>query len=78
MECSFVFSFNFKWQAWGHSTVVGPFGDVLATCEEHPTIVYATLDLQEIDSRRQNMPLEKQKRNDLYELQSKTQVFTPL
>lgn len=60
-----------SYQAWGHSTVVGPFAEVLATCEEAPAIVYADLDFAQVDERRANMPLERQRRGDLYELVDK-------
>ena len=26
-------------QAWGHSTAVGPFAEVIETCDEKPTTV---------------------------------------
>ncbi len=60
------------YQAWGHSTIVSPNGEVLATTEHQPGIVYADLDLAEVAERRQNMPLTQQKRHDLYELVDKT------
>lgn len=60
-----------QWQAWGHSSVFDPFGKCLGTCEEKPATVYATLDFQEVATRRTNMPLEQQKRHDLYELVDK-------
>eukprot|EP00882_Tetradesmus_deserticola_P011471 GHRQ01012136.1.p2 GENE.GHRQ01012136.1~~GHRQ01012136.1.p2 ORF type:complete len:156 (+),score=36.44 GHRQ01012136.1:2-469(+) len=56
------------YQAWGHSTVVGPFAEVLATCEHEPTTVYAELDFAQVQERRTNLPLVQQKRHDLYEL----------
>lgn len=59
-------------QAWGHSTIVSPNGEVLATTEHQPSIVYAELDLDEVRERRRNMPLTQQKRTDLYELIDKT------
>lgn len=58
-------------QAWGHSTVVSPNGEVIGTTEHSAAIVYAELDLDEITQRRKNMPLLKQKRLDLYELLDK-------
>ena len=44
-------------QAWGHSSVVSPFGEVLATTDHEPAIVTCTLDLSEVDERKRNMPL---------------------
>jgi omega-amidase len=54
------------YEAWGHSTVVGPFAEILATTDEHESIVVAECDLEHIAIRRRNMPLETQRRGDLY------------
>lgn len=35
-------------QAWGHSTVVGPFAEILGSCDEKPTIVYADMDFTQV------------------------------
>lgn len=58
--------------AWGHSTVVGPFAEILATCEHEPGNVYADIDFSEIGVRRQNMPLQLQKRHEFYALMDLT------
>lgn len=52
--------------AWGHSTVVNPWGEVIATTEHDQTIVYADIDLSQVDSMRASIPVQFQKRNDLY------------
>ncbi|KAK3256714.1 hypothetical protein CYMTET_34162, partial [Cymbomonas tetramitiformis] len=57
-----------SYQAWGHSTLFGPFGEIIATCEHSPSIVYGTADYAQISERRSNMPLEKQRRGDVYTL----------
>jgi omega-amidase len=54
--------------AWGHSTAVSPWGDVLATRDETAGIVYADLDLQLVDDMRHAIPTARQKRTDLYSL----------
>jgi len=54
------------YQAWGHSTVVDPWGVVVATTEHHPTLVVTDLDLKRMDDIRQNIPIISQKRYDLY------------
>lgn len=48
--------------------MVGPFAEVLATTDCNEDIVYAELDYAQIEERRANMPLSKQKRKDLYTL----------
>jgi len=54
------------YQAWGHSTVVNPWGEVIATTSHEPGIVYADIDLTKVDEMRQNIPVYQQKRTDLY------------
>ncbi|GAB2222991.1 hypothetical protein Droror1_Dr00017124 [Drosera rotundifolia] len=54
--------------AWGHSTLIGPFGEVLATTEHDEAIVIAEIDYTTIEFRRTNLPLGKQRRGDLYQL----------
>lgn len=56
------------YHAWGHSTVVSPWGDVVATTSHQPDTVYATIDLTKVEEIRTNIPVSKQKRTDLYAL----------
>eukprot|EP00934_Nitzschia_sp_Nitz4_P006730 Nitzschia sp. Nitz4//scaffold38_size140716//6920//8170//NITZ4_003125-RA/size140716-snap-gene-0.135-mRNA-1//1//CDS//3329550012//6720//frame0 len=57
--------------AWGHSTVVSPWGEVVATTDENEGIVFADLDLSLVDEIRKNIPIGIQRRTDLYELKGK-------
>eukprot|EP00270_Netrium_digitus_P022165 TRINITY_DN9817_c0_g1_i5.p1 TRINITY_DN9817_c0_g1~~TRINITY_DN9817_c0_g1_i5.p1 ORF type:complete len:375 (-),score=70.96 TRINITY_DN9817_c0_g1_i5:180-1304(-) len=54
--------------AWGHSTLVDPFGVVVATTEEKEAIVIADMDFSEIIQRRSNLPIFSQRRGDIYSL----------
>ncbi|XP_065848935.1 omega-amidase, chloroplastic [Euphorbia lathyris] len=54
--------------AWGHSTLVGPFGEVVATTEHEQDIIIAEIDYSLIELRRTSLPLTKQRRGDLYQL----------
>ncbi|XP_047944702.1 omega-amidase, chloroplastic-like [Salvia hispanica] len=54
--------------AWGHSTLIGPFGEVVATTEHDEAIIISEIDYSQVDLRRTNLPLEKQRRGDLYQL----------
>lgn len=41
--------------AWGHSSVVNPWGEVISTCEDEEAIIYS--DLGEYNANRnQNYP----------------------
>lgn len=57
--------------AWGHSSIVSPWGQVLSKADEKEAVVIADLDLTAVDEMRQNIPCWKQKRSDLYEVRAK-------
>jgi len=58
---------NATYNAWGHSTVVGPWGDVLATTDENESIIYADIDVEKVKEIRQNIPIRNQHRSDVYQ-----------
>jgi len=55
--------------AWGHSTVISPWGDVVATTDEKEGIVFADLDLTRLEEVRKGIPIGDQRRNDMYALE---------
>lgn len=55
--------------AWGHSTVVSPWGDVIATTDEKECVVIADLDLNRLAEVRSAIPIGNQRRTDLYTLE---------
>jgi omega-amidase len=57
-----------SYQAWGHSTVINPWGEVVATTDENPTTVYADLRMNRVEEVRAQIPVSKQTRDDLYKL----------
>ena len=58
------------YQAWGHSTVVSPWAEVLATCDHEAGMVVAEVDFQEAAVVRENIPVSKQARTDVYTVQT--------
>uniref|UniRef100_A0A0P4VQK9 omega-amidase n=1 Tax=Scylla olivacea TaxID=85551 RepID=A0A0P4VQK9_SCYOL len=62
---------NASYIAWGHSSVVSPWGEVVSTCEDEEAIVYADLDMDYVTKVRQMIPVQKQKRSDMYDVISK-------
>lgn len=60
------------YQAWGHSTVVAPWGDIIATTDHNPSVIYADIDLGKVTEMRSSIPVYKQKRKDLYEIIDKS------
>ncbi|KAM3933322.1 omega-amidase NIT2 isoform 1-T1 [Leptodactylus fuscus] len=57
--------------AWGHSTVVSPWGEVVAKAEADETIISADIDLQYLAEIRQQIPIHTQRRHDLYSVEEK-------
>ncbi|KAJ2454494.1 Omega-amidase nit3 [Coemansia sp. RSA 2336] len=55
-----------SYHAWGHSTIVDPHARVVATTDEKPSIVYADLDTELLDSVRRSVPIYSQRRFDVY------------
>ncbi|KAJ3695565.1 hypothetical protein LUZ60_000942 [Juncus effusus] len=59
---------------WGHSSFVGPFGEIVATTGHEEGIVIGEIDYNDIQTRRENLPLESQRRGDIYQLIHKTEL----
>ncbi|XP_063299480.1 omega-amidase NIT2 [Pelobates fuscus] len=57
--------------AWGHSTVVSPWGEVIAKAGTEESITSADIDVQYLDEIRQQIPITKQRRLDLYNVEEK-------
>jgi omega-amidase len=62
---------NFSYVAWGHSLVVGPFGEVLGELGHEEGVLYCEIDLEQIKQHRSGLPVGLQKRSDLYGLVDK-------
>ncbi|RZF34534.1 hypothetical protein LSTR_LSTR013248 [Laodelphax striatellus] len=59
-------SHNKKRTSWGHAMVIDPSGNVVAQCSEGTGFVMANIDLSLIEDIRKSMPVDKQKRLDIY------------
>lgn len=53
--------------AWGHSMIVDPWGKILAKAHEKEEILYATLTPESLNTVREQIPILKNKREDVYE-----------
>ncbi|XP_020091108.1 omega-amidase, chloroplastic-like isoform X2 [Ananas comosus] len=51
---------------WGHSSLVGPFGDMIATTGHDEATVAGEIDYSMIHSRRENLSLAEQRRGVIY------------
>lgn len=54
--------------AWGHSSIVSPWGDVVTKADENEALIVHDLDLNRVEEVRKSIPIRSQKRNDLYKL----------
>lgn len=52
--------------AWGHSSVVTPWGEVLQRAGHGEEVLRAELDMSLVQTMRDNIPCWKQKRHDIY------------
>ena len=57
---------NAGYHSWGHSIAVDPWGKVLMEMEEKPDVKIVELDLNEVKKVREQLPLLKHRRRDIY------------
>ena len=60
--------------AWGHSTIVGPWGDALAKAGVEEEIIMADIDLEALQTVRKQIPIGFQRRDDLYQVTQKLET----
>jgi len=53
---------------YGHSQIANPWGEVIGEAGEKDTDLYVDLDFSVRENMRQQVPTEKQKRNDIYDV----------
>ena len=59
---------GFSYESWGHSMVVDPFGEALASCGDEETILYADIDLDRVAEVRRRLPTFLHLREEIYEV----------
>jgi hypothetical protein len=59
-------------QAWGHSTITGPWGNVIATCARGDALVVGEVNMNWVADVRRRIALRAQKRADMYAVVDKT------
>lgn len=72
--CAPARDINSSYQAWGHSIVTDPWGTVVEQLDEKEGILTVELDFEKVEKVREQLPLLKHRRTDLYFLES---VMTP-
>lgn len=56
--------------AWGHSMLVDPLGKIVASAGAPEELVIGDVDLEHLESVRNQIPITKQKRDDIYDIVS--------
>ena len=57
-----------SYHSYGHSIVTNPWGEVISQADENENLIICEIDLSGIKKIREEIPLLKNKRNDLYEV----------
>ena len=57
-----------SYHSFGHSIVTNPWGEIMAEADEKESLIICEIDLDEIKRIREELPLLKNKREDLYEI----------
>ena len=55
-----------SYHSYGHSIITNPWGEVIAQASEKESLIISEIDLSEIKKVREELPLLKNKRDDLY------------
>ena len=66
--CSPARDMDGVYQAYGNSCIASPWGDFIAHADEKETIIYGDIDTEYVDGIRQQLPLLKHRRKELYNL----------
>lgn len=64
--CSPARNYNSTYISYGHSLVVSPFGEILSQLDENENILLYEIDLDYVDKIRNQLPLLKHRRCDIY------------
>ena len=59
---------NASYHSFGHSIVANPWGEIIAEAGQKEEVIFCEIDLDEIKKVREELPLLKNKREDLYEV----------
>lgn len=57
-----------SYHSYGHSIITNPWGEVIAQASEKESLIISEIDLSEIKKVREELPLLKNKRDDLYKV----------
>ncbi|MCC9261167.1 MAG: carbon-nitrogen hydrolase family protein [Methanobrevibacter woesei] len=62
---------NANYNSYGHSLIVNPWGEIISSASFEEELIIAEIDLNEIKKVREELPLLKNRRKDIYNLEKK-------
>lgn len=62
---------NANYNSYGHSLIVNPWGEIISSASFEEKLIIAEIDLNEIKKVREELPLLKNRRKDIYNLEKK-------
>ncbi len=71
LACSPARDEEASYQAWGHSVIVDPWGQIMAQADRDEEIIFGYLDPEAVRQVRTELPVLRQRRTDLYEIVAK-------
>lgn len=60
---------NSNYKSFGHSIIASPWGDIIAECGYDEELKVVDIDLDKIDKVRKEIPVLKNRRDDLYKIE---------
>ncbi len=66
VACSPARDIKGPYQAYGGSAIVDPWGEIMEIAGQEETIIYSDIDLNRVDEVREQLPLLKHRRPELY------------
>ena len=59
---------NASYTSWGHSIIADPWGEVISQMDEKETVRITDIDLSRVREIREQLPLMRHRRTDMYTL----------
>lgn len=58
-----------SYKSWGHTIAVDPWGDIIGELDEKDGVLISNIDLKLVEEIREQLPLLKHRRSDVYKLE---------